>query len=153
VTISIGRLSGRGELAMDFDFGISGLRVKEEKVVASNELRVLLGNLRDRPRMYILSSSYLALASFICGYDCAVRGEVLSGFQSWVAVRMLGHETSVAWPIFIAERRWPNIMTIGVSLGDLPADLDSVTSRDLLDLLEQFLDEKDALLPEDATIR
>lgn len=44
-------------------------------------------NIRNKTGMYLLKESYVAVASYIEGYNQALEGEVLNGFKEWLVVK------------------------------------------------------------------
>jgi len=107
------------------------------------DFRSLFRGLAQYPRMYVLSDTYLALVSFISGCDAATGGELLAGFDTWLAARSRVHgSTSLAWPVVVAARRWEPILDRDVTIEQIPASLQGEVKEDLMDLLEQFLREQ-----------
>lgn len=107
------------------------------------KFRDLFRQLKTHPRMFLLSSSYLALVSFISGCDAATERRLLLGFDEWVSARspQIG-ETSVGWPTIVAARHWPDIAMGGHPIEELPPDLNEAANQDLLELLDEFLAEQ-----------
>jgi len=105
--------------------------------------RELFRQVKAHPRMFLLSPSYLALVSFVSGCDAATAGSLLAGFDTWVARRtpQVG-ATSLGWPAIIAARHWPLALDGVHTITELPADSDMLAGKDLLELLDEFLEER-----------
>ena len=97
------------------------------------ELTEACFHLRNRRLMYLLDDRYASVVAFVTGLSCASDGEMLAGFNGWVAERLLGARTNRGWWSVVYEA--------------IPADStsrDSQATELLLDLLEEFADARPA---------
>jgi hypothetical protein len=101
-------------------------------------------DMRRRPRMFLLSDSYLALVSFVTGCDAATEWRLLDGFDRWIVDRSpeLEWPNSLAWPSLVLNRIWPQRSKEATGrewLMHLPPDVDRQAVDSLYDLLDEFL--------------
>lgn len=109
------------------------------------DLLSILPKLRRHSRMYIVDDRYATLVAFIDGYDTATDSQALAGFQSWLALRVLGTDTTgYGWPALVATQVFPEIQSGELALDHLPANGDKELRGKLISLLEEFLRTKKA---------
>ncbi|KGM13805.1 hypothetical protein N869_09585 [Cellulomonas bogoriensis 69B4 = DSM 16987] len=90
--------------------------------------------------MYVLSDTYVALVSFIAGFDAATEGELLDGFDAWVATASpAAGASSFAWPVVVASRTWEAILDGRNTIDAMPRTLQQEAKADLMRLLDEFL--------------
>ncbi len=78
--------------------------------------------------MYVLDDRYESVVAFVEGFNLALDGSPLRGFDDWVALKILGEKS---------PRHWSSIINDSVELADEQlGQRDRVES--LLDLLEEF---------------
>ncbi|MEU3647480.1 hypothetical protein AB0E59_29130 [Lentzea sp. NPDC034063] len=96
-------------------------------------------HLRHRRRMYLPDDRYGTAVAFVEGYNSALGGAPLAGFQEYVAGRTGQTGSPVWWPYLITEVVVPDILGEGGGIGQLPVELGNALTDRLLDLLEAFL--------------
>src|SRR5690349_17020097 len=101
-------------------------------------LRELCFHLRNRRRMYLLDDRFGTAVAFVDGYNCALDGVPLSGFQEYVAARTGFPGSGVHWSYLIAAASMPEIFDKGVGLGQVPLELGIPLTDRLVDLLEAY---------------
>lgn len=89
--------------------------------------------------MYVLDDRYSTAVAFVEGYNIALDGEPLSGFQDWVSNRILGSSCPVHWSYVVASIRVPGILDDKVGIDRIPADIEVNLIDDMIDLIEMFL--------------
>ncbi|MER5878468.1 hypothetical protein ABT119_21440 [Streptomyces sp. NPDC001910] len=102
-------------------------------------LKKLCFHLRNRRRMYLLDDRYSTAVSFIDGFNVALDGVPLKGFQPWLAERIRGGESSLHWAYLVASVRTPGMIEEGLTLDRIPPDQEKVLVDDLLQLIDEFL--------------
>jgi hypothetical protein len=88
--------------------------------------------------MIMVSDRYEVMVAFVSGCNAATEGDLLAGFQEWVAEKVTGHPTaSVAWAQLIADSQSPE----GKSplFSELSGEPGAAATGKLLDLLDEFL--------------
>jgi hypothetical protein len=88
--------------------------------------------------MIMVSDRYEVMVAFVSGCNAATEGDLLAGFQEWVAEKVTGHPTaSVAWAQLIADSQ----STEGKPplFSELSGELGTAAMGKLLDLLDEFL--------------
>jgi hypothetical protein len=101
-------------------------------------------DMRRRPRMFLLSDSYLALVSFVTGCDAATEWRLLDGFGRWIVDRSpdMKWPNPLGWPSLVLVPIWPQRLQ---GTGDrewllhLPPDVDRQAVDSLYELLNEFL--------------
>jgi len=88
--------------------------------------------------MYVLDDRYVTVVAFIEGFNLAHDGALLKGFQEWVCERILGGQSGRHWAPIVAAAKYPPIVEEGLSISQIPQDLESCIIDTLLDLLEEF---------------
>ena len=72
--------------------------------------------------MYLSRETYDAFASYILGYDAALKGALLIGFNEWLALRL---------------NKWPNLIwsaaVLGILFGDPWAEVAPERDRDAIE--------------------
>jgi hypothetical protein len=96
-------------------------------------------NLSKRRRMYLPDERYSSAVSFIEGFNIALDGEPLKGFQKWVSVRIRGGHSSLHWSIIVASVRMPEVLEGKIRLDQVPAGLDGLLTNDLLQMVGEFI--------------
>ena len=102
-------------------------------------LKELCAHLQNRRRMYLHDDRYSTAVSFIEGFNVALDGEPLKGFQPWLAGRIRGGESILHWAYLVASVRTPEVLEGRLRLDQIPSDYDKVLVVDLLRLIEEFL--------------
>ncbi|MEV6369643.1 hypothetical protein AB0L86_22430 [Micromonospora musae] len=95
-------------------------------------------NLRRRRRMYLLDDRYSTAVAFVEGYNAAFDGDPLSGFQDYVAARILNRKSSLHWSYVIASTKMPALLDSDARIDQIPAELEVELTDLLVDLLEEF---------------
>ncbi|WP_430788745.1 hypothetical protein [Actinoplanes sp. G11-F43] len=110
-------------------------------------LGVLVFHLTRRRRMYLPDDSFASLVAFIEGFS-AGTDQSLSGFQPWVAERVLGHcSNRVWWTILIeAHPMFRDVPTPPV--GRLPDEVGQDLVGRTIELLTAFATERGDPPPE-----
>lgn len=67
-------------------------------------------HLRNRRRMYLPDDRFSTAVAFVEGYNTALDGIPLSGFQGYVAMRVLNRESSLHWSCLIASTKVPEML-------------------------------------------
>lgn len=101
-------------------------------------LQELCFNLGSRRRMYLLDDRFSTAVAFVEGYNAAYDGAPLSGFQNYVADRVIGRNSSLHWAYLIASTRIPEILEGGNSIDQIPAELQSDLTNTLVELLDSY---------------
>jgi hypothetical protein len=66
-----------------------------------------LDEVRQRPSMYLPSSSFDVVASYLMGIDTASGGEFLKGFREWL-VLMVNYGNNFAWTELVLRVAFPH---------------------------------------------
>ncbi|MFJ9841624.1 hypothetical protein ACIRYZ_14365 [Kitasatospora sp. NPDC101155] len=103
------------------------------------ELRELCFHLKNRRRMYLLDDRYSTVVAFLEGFNAALDGEPLSGFQEWASHRILGSSCPVHWSYIVASERVSGILDGKIGIDQIPADVEILLIDDLAGLIEAFL--------------
>ncbi|MBC3841831.1 hypothetical protein GXW82_21285 [Streptacidiphilus sp. 4-A2] len=90
--------------------------------------------------MYLLDDRFSTAVSFVQGFNAALDGEPLAGFQEWVSIRILGRKSSLHWAYVIASTRAPEVLEGRVRVDELPSELDGPLTDALMEVLEKFLE-------------
>lgn len=83
--------------------------------------------------MLLPDQRFASVVSFVVGFDHGKGRRLLGGFSDWVDERVLGREST---------RAWPNVILGAISQGSPSQEEDAVQL--LLDLLEEFLRDRPA---------
>lgn len=102
-------------------------------------LSELCFHLRNRREMYLPDGRYATAVAFIEGFNVALDGEPLRGFQSWVADRIGGRRSTTHWAYIVASTRFPGVLDGGLSLDQIPSDQDKPLTDDLVRLVDEFM--------------
>lgn len=102
------------------------------------DLRDLCFHLRNRRRMYLLDDRYGTAVAFVCGYNSALGGVPLSGFQQYVAARTGHGESAVHWSYLIASAVVPEMLDEGAGIGRVPVEMGVRLTDMLVDFLEAY---------------
>ncbi len=74
----------------------AGRSATKEVSLESNSDIELIDHLTKRPEMFVGSSSFDCVTSFLCGCDSAKNSNFLIGFQEWLTMRIgFGHNLLV----------------------------------------------------------
>lgn len=94
---------------------------------------------RSSPTKYLFEPGYLSLVNFFLGYDHALGGAVLAGFDEWLALR-LGRGSNQAWPILVLYLVFPAVPSPLELFGGGKSDsrVNEVAIQGLFALLEEF---------------
>lgn len=96
----------------------------------------VIAGLRDRPGMFVTTTSYDTVVAFLTGYDMALLGGLLFGFREWMIVR-LESGNNLCWSGLID-------VAAEAAHGSSLAAIDDGTRRQVLfDSLAQFFAERD----------
>lgn len=87
--------------------------------------------------MFLMDDNYLTMVAFIMGFDAAMGGVLLSGFDDWCQEKLGGGESSLHWSSIIRQKVAEE-MSPGKGCGSDVIDM-RAKSR-LIDMLEQFTD-------------
>lgn len=102
------------------------------------DLRTLCFHLRNRRRMYLLDDRFSTAVAFVEGYNTALDGRPLSGFQEYVTTHVLNRESGLHWSYLIASTKLPAILEGSISIDQVPPELDIELTEGLIDLLESY---------------
>ncbi|WP_143202993.1 hypothetical protein [Streptomyces sp. CB02460] len=102
-------------------------------------LKELCAHLQNRRRMYLHDDRYSTTVSFIEGFNVALDGEPLKGFQHWLAGRIRGGESNLHWAYLVASVRMPEVLEGRLRLDQIPPDREELLVDDLLRLIDEFL--------------
>lgn len=105
------------------------------------DLGELCFHLRHRRRMYVFDDRYLTVVAFVEGYNTALGGRPLSGFQNHVAERVLGQRSNVYWGVILASTESPAGLEARVDINELPERSQLALTHRLIDLLEEYKDQ------------
>ncbi len=70
----------------------------------------LIDHLTKRPEMFVGSSSFDCVTSFLCGYDSAKNSNFLIGFQEWLTMR-IGFGHNLVWYALVEQEVLGHIQT------------------------------------------
>lgn len=101
-------------------------------------LRELCFHLRNRRRMYLHDDRFCTAVAFVDGYNAALDGVPLAGFDEYVETRTVGRSSSLHWSYLVASTKVPEVLHEHIALGDIPAEADVPLTDTLVDLLEAF---------------
>lgn len=105
--------------------------------------RVTLGDLcfhlRKRREMYLPDGRFATAVAFIEGFNAALDGAPLHGFQAWLAERIRGGKSSIHWAYIVASTRVPEVLEGRLRLDQIPLDQDKPLTDDLIQLIEGFM--------------
>jgi hypothetical protein len=87
--------------------------------------------------MYLPDGRYSTAVAFIEGFNLALSGEPLRGFQPWLANRIRGGNSTMHWAYIIASTHIPEVLEGRLRLDQIPSDQDKC----LIDILLQLIDE------------
>ncbi|MGV9263272.1 hypothetical protein ACWDRR_01250 [Kitasatospora sp. NPDC003701] len=90
--------------------------------------------------MYVLDDRFSTVVAFIEGFNSALDGEPLTGFQDWASHRILGGPSPIHWSYLVASSRVPGIIDAKTRIDQIQADIEIYLIDDLLNLIETFLD-------------
>lgn len=102
------------------------------------ELADLCFHLRHRRRMYLPDDRFATAVAFVEGFNTALAGAPLDGFQAYVAARLRRPGSSLHWSSLIASTKLPVILERPFGVDEIPAELDAELTDLLVDLLETF---------------
>jgi hypothetical protein len=102
------------------------------------DFRDLFEQLGSRPRMYLPDARYHTLVAFVEGCNAATDWKLLAGFNEWVAVQVLGRESSFHWSVIVASKFFPAILE-EPSTVKIPSELEGPASEELLRFVDSFL--------------
>jgi hypothetical protein len=88
--------------------------------------------------MYLLDDRYVTAVAFIEGFDAALDGVPLNGFNEWVSQRILGGSSPSRWPYVVAAVRVPSIYDPGMGIGRISSEFDLDLVEDTISLIEEF---------------
>jgi len=91
--------------------------------------------------MYLLDDRYSTAVAFVTGYDTALDGVPLSGFQRYVAARIVGRESSVHWSYLLASTKVPTMLAGRTGIDQIPREVEGELTDALVDLLESYQQE------------
>lgn len=101
---------------------------------------------KTHPRMYVRRDTFEAVTGFLTGYDIAAAGDLLNGFQEWLADR-LGYGTNLVWTRLVLLLAFPD---------DIPAEPWSAEDEQhavdhLIGLLDEYFESLAAVPTADGT--
>lgn len=94
--------------------------------------------LRNRRRMYLLDDRYVTAVAFIDGFNAALDGVPLDGFDEWVSERILGRRSSSHWAYVVAAVRVPSVFDPQMGIGGIPSEFNLDLVEDAIHLIEEF---------------
>lgn len=103
------------------------------------DLSELCFHLRNRRRMYLPDGRYLTAVAFVEGFNAALDGEPLQGFQQWLSARVLGGNSALHWSYVAASAQIPRLIDEKLRLDQLSPDQDQQLTDGLLGLIEEFI--------------
>ncbi|MEU4113947.1 hypothetical protein AB0F71_05565 [Kitasatospora sp. NPDC028055] len=89
--------------------------------------------------MYVLDDRYSTVVAFLEGYNVALDGVPLSGFQDWVSCQILNSSCSVHWSYIVASTRVPGILDARTGIDQISANIEIALIDDLISLVEAYL--------------
>jgi hypothetical protein len=95
--------------------------------------------------MLLLDDSYATMVAFIEGFNVALDGRPLHGFNDWVSRQVLQRQCGTGWSMVIASIYFPAALRDGEgssSIREIPPDIQPRIKSELLDLLESFASAK-----------
>ena len=101
-----------------------------------NGSRELFRNLRARTLMYLPTETYDAVAGYVAGFDGAMEGGALKGFQPWLALK-LKRGFNIGWPELV----------LCVAFSEVRSPTTAADHRHAIDTLFDLIDEFDAACP------
>ncbi|MGW6448029.1 hypothetical protein [Lentzea sp. NPDC055074] len=100
-------------------------------------LSELCFHLRHRRRMYLPDDRYETAVAFVAGFDAALEGVPLAGFQEYVAAETGQAGSPIAWAWLLVDETVPDVLDGGI--GQVPVELGVPLTDRMLDLLEAFV--------------
>lgn len=91
--------------------------------------------------MYLPDDRFLTVVAFVEGYNTALDGAPLRGFDEYVAQEVLGRHSSLHWSSVVATTQMPEIVDGGAHIEEIPAHLEGALTDRLLDLLESYAED------------
>ena len=102
-------------------------------------LAELLPELRRRPGMFLPDGSYATLVAFIEGFAMGTGGDLLEGFQDWVAMELRGMRSPQHWGVLAASMVSEEVGNGRAPLSAMSEVGQARASEVLLELLSRFL--------------
>lgn len=96
-------------------------------------------HLRKRRAMYLPDERFATAVAFMEGFNAALDGAPLHGFQTWLAERIRGGKSGIHWAYLVASTRVPEVLEGRLRLDQIPPDQDKPLIDDLLQLVEVFM--------------
>jgi hypothetical protein len=88
--------------------------------------------------MYLPDDRFVTAVAFVVGYNAALDGVPLAGFQDFVANEIRGHRSPLHWSVLVASTADPRFIETNLSLNDIPLDAQIALTDMLVDLLESY---------------
>ncbi|GIE84070.1 hypothetical protein [Actinoplanes regularis] len=101
-------------------------------------LTELCFHLRKRRRMYLLDDRFATAVAFVEGFNTALDGAPLAGFQDYVADRILGRRSSLHWSYIVGSLEFPSLLEGELGIDQIPIGSGPEVTELLVDLLEDF---------------
>jgi len=98
--------------------------------------RSFFESFRKRVGMYVMENRYVAVASFVEGYDAACEGGVLVGFREWLIIR-LRFGQNLSWPALVLHAAFPDAQSPQDCLG-VQENSELIAIETLFDLILEF---------------
>jgi hypothetical protein len=103
----------------------------------TDELVALITHLTAHPSMYLTTDSdwYMGVVTFLHGFDYAMNGSILAGFDEWLCVKF-DKKYNVPWDVIIASE---TLGEFAYQRRPWPAEADNVLLESLRDQATTFL--------------
>jgi hypothetical protein len=88
--------------------------------------------------MYLFDDRFSTAVAFIEGFNAALDGRPLGGFQDWVCNQVLGKSSSLHWSYVVASILVPEILQGNLRIDQIQTEFDLALIDESLRLLEQF---------------
>ncbi|MFC0038643.1 hypothetical protein [Actinomadura rayongensis] len=102
-------------------------------------LSELCFHLQERRGMYLPDGRYASAVAFVEGYNTALGGASLRGFQQWLSKRVYGRDSGVHWSYIVASIRVNELRDGGMGFDRIPPDQDEILINDLVELIAEFV--------------
>jgi len=111
------------------------IALEDERVTLDD----LCFHLRKRREMYLPDGRYVTAVAFIEGFNTALDGAPLLGFQAWLADRIRGEKSGVHWAYIVASIRVPAFLEGRMRLDQIPPGQNEPLIDELVELIEEFM--------------
>lgn len=97
--------------------------------------------LPEAPGLFFSPTEYDVAAAFLSGYNLAVGGSLLRGFDEWLVVRV-GFGNNLSWPALVLRLTFPRSQSPREQLQE--PGMQELAVKSLLALLIEFTEEKES---------